>query len=249
MGAVQLPERGPGRNRPATVVSPSILSADFAQLAQEAEQMRQFGVRWLHVDVMDGHFVPNLTLGPPIIKSLRKHTALYLDCHFMVSNPGQWVKDSAAAGCNMYTFHIEAVLPSLAAAQHPAEPVVSLCGQIRDAGMHAGVAVKPGTPVDCLLPYIDAGLVDMVLVMTVEPGFGGQKFMPDMMPKVAALRSRYPELNIQVDGGLAPDTIAQAAAAGANVIVAGNAVFGATDRKQAIATLAAAVDSAASVSS
>ncbi len=164
----------------------------------------------------------------------------------MVSNPAQWIAPSAAAGANMYTFHIEAV-PGYDQQKQPIPAVLDLCNAVRAAGMHCGIAVKPKTPVSLLLPYIDAGLVDMVLVMTVEPGFGGQSFMPDMMDKVRALRKHSPTLNIQVDGGLAPSTIAQAADAGANVIVAGSAVFGASDRGGAVHTLAAAVDAAALV--
>lgn len=190
----------------------------------------------------DGHFVPNLTLGPPIIKSLRDATPLYLDCHFMVSNPAQWVAPAAKAGANMYTFHLEAVEGYNTGGTGAAK---ALCHAVREAGMHCGIAIKPATPAELLLPYIDAGLVDMVLVMTVEPGFGGQAFMPEMMDKVRTLRQHSPRLNVQVDGGLAPSTIQQAAEAGANVIVAGSAVFGVPDRAQAVATLAKAVDDAA----
>lgn len=190
--------------------------------------------------------MPNLTLGPPIIKSLRQATPLYLDCHFMVSNPTQWIAPAAAAGANMYTFHVEAV-PGYDETSIPAPAVVDVCKAVRAAGMHCGIALKPATPVSLVLPYIDAGLVDMVLVMTVEPGFGGQSFMPEMMDKVRDLRKHWPSLNVQVDGGLAPSTIKEAADAGANVIVAGSAVFGVADRGGAIHALASAIDAAAAV--
>eukprot|EP00163_Fabomonas_tropica_P002496 TRINITY_DN1190_c0_g1_i2.p1 TRINITY_DN1190_c0_g1~~TRINITY_DN1190_c0_g1_i2.p1 ORF type:complete len:186 (+),score=43.91 TRINITY_DN1190_c0_g1_i2:457-1014(+) len=166
---------------------------------------------------MDGHFVPNLTLGAPIIKCLRKHTDAFLDCHLMVSNPQQWVEDFAKAGASQFTFHIEA--------NGDAKETIKM---IKEHGMKAGIAVKPGTSVDIVIEL--AAELDMVLIMTVEPGFGGQSFMPEPLAKVKALRARYPELNIQVDGGLSPKTIDAAAEAGANVIVAGSAVFGAEDR-------------------
>lgn len=152
------------------------------------------------------HFVPNLTLGAPIVKSLRKHTGAFLDCHLMVSKPEQWVTDFADAGANGFTFHVEATNEPLA-----------LIDAIVGAGMRAGIALKPGTPVEAALTLLEAagpGKISMVLIMTVEPGFGGQSFMPGMMPKVAALRAAYPGLDIQVDGGLASGTIGAAAEAG-----------------------------------
>jgi ribulose-phosphate 3-epimerase len=180
---------------------------------------------------MDGHFVPNISIGSVVVASLRPHLpSAFLDCHLMVSHPEEWVSDFAKAGASQYTFHVEATTNAAA-----------LATQIREAGMQVGVAIKPKTPVDSVFGLCDANLVDMVLVMTVEPGFGGQSFMSEMMPKVQELRVRYPLLNIQVDGGLGPSTIEAAAAAGANIVVAGTSVFRAKSRRDVTVAMREAV--------
>lgn len=176
--------------------------------------------------------MPNLTIGPPVIKSLRAHSkAWFLDCHLMVSRPEQWVDDFAKAGASSITFHLEAT----------SDPD-ALMDVIHAKGMRAGIALKPKTPVEAVFPFVASGKCDMVLVMTVEPGFGGQAFMADMMPKVRALRQRFPALDIQVDGGIGPgETIDTVAAAGANVVVSGTGVFKAPDSRAAIAELRASI--------
>ena len=186
------------------------------------------------MDIMDGHFVPNLSFGPPVIASLRQAVPVdaFIDCHLMVSEPAKWIIPLQKAGASSLTFHLESQLPE--------QSVDAMIQQIRDAGMKVGMVIKPGTAVEELYPYIEK--IDLVLIMTVEPGFSGQSFMADMMPKVRALREQYPLLNIQVDGGLGPDTVDAAAEAGANVIVAASAIFGSTDRKGVIDLLRAGVD-------
>ena len=210
------------------LISPSILASDFSRLGAEAAAVEAAGADLLHIDVMDGHFVPNITLGIPVVKSLRKAAAIPFDLHLMISEPLRYIEDFANAGADWITVHAES--------DGDTRQAVDL---IHAMGKKAGVSVKPGTPADVLFPYLDA--LDMVLVMTVEPGFGGQSFMHDMLPKIRcvreACRSRGLSTPIEVDGGITKDTIPLAAAAGADVFVAGSFVFGAADRAAAIRQL------------
>lgn len=209
-------------------VSPSILAADFANLQFEIEKVARAGADMLHVDVMDGHFVPNISIGFPVLKSIRKVTELFFDVHLMISDPLNYIPKFAECGADGITFHFEAV-------DDPAQ-VISL---IHTLGKKAGVSLKPATPASELYPYLNQ--LDMVLVMTVEPGFGGQSFMDDMLPKIRELRAeanrRSIPLDIEVDGGITEKTAPLVRAAGANVLVAGSFVFHSEDPAAAIASL------------
>lgn len=213
---------------PAPLIAPSILSADFAHLADEAAAVT--GADWLHVDVMDNHFVPNLTLGLPVVQSLLKATDIPIDCHLMITEPDRWAIGYAEAGAYNVTIHAEAV----------ADPI-SAAANLRAAGAMAGLSLKPGTDLDDWVDVLQH--YDTLLVMTVEPGFGGQSFMPEMMAKVRRARSLvktgHLTVVVQVDGGINADTIEQAAQAGADCFVAGSAVYSAQDPAAAVAALRA----------
>ena len=206
-------------------ISPSILSCDYGKIAEELKDMELAGADYMHIDVMDGHFVPNLTLGAPVIKCIRKATDVPFDVHLMISDPLKYIDDFCDAGADIITFHTECD-----------SPIGETIDKILSRGVKASLTVKPKTPVEDIFPYLDK--LSMVLIMTVEPGFGGQSFMEDMMAKVSALRNeinaRGLDCEIEVDGGINEKTIAVAAAAGADVFVSGNALFSSADRKAAV---------------
>lgn len=201
-------------------IAPSVLSADFTRLAEEIRDVERAGCDLIHVDVMDGHFVPNLTIGPPVIRWIRKITKLPLDVHLMIDEPSRYLRDFRDAGSDWITIHVEAC-----------RDVSKTLQEIRALGAKPGISLRPKTPVSMIRPHLP--LVELVLVMTVEPGFGGQTFMPDMVEKVRQLKPVFSGL-ISVDGGINARTVKETAQAGANVFVAGNAIFAVPDRKQAI---------------
>jgi len=203
-------------------IAPSILSADFARLGAEIDSVRQGGADWLHFDVMDGLFVPNISVGIPVLKSVRKYTDMFLDVHLMIHRPGRYVSAFAEAGADLICVHLEADTP---------ENIHAALREIRGLGRKAGLALKPATAWDAALPFIEEA--DMFLVMTVEPGFGGQSFMTDMMPKLRTIRGWLDEKNpgceIEVDGGVNETTAVLCKENGANVLVAGSAWFKSKD--------------------
>lgn len=211
------------------LIAPSILSADFSNLESELQRAEQGGADWIHVDVMDGHFVPNLTIGPPVVKAIAKKTKLPLDVHLMITDPDQYLQDFAQAGSTHLIVHAEAC-------RHLERTLT----QIRALGMKAGVALNPATSEECLRYVLHA--LDQVLVMSVNPGFGGQKFITSVVPKITRIKEMfagagYTDIHVGVDGGINPTTAKTVCQAGATVLIAGQSVYGAPDLSQAIQSL------------
>ena len=208
------------------IVAPSILSADFSALRSQVQMVENAGSQYIHIDVMDGHFVPNLTLGPCVVESLRPHYKAVFDVHLMIENPEKYIESFVKSGADIITVHYET-----------AKDMNALIKQIKSFGVRVGITINPPTPVDVLLPYIDD--VDMVLIMTVNPGFGGQSLIEECLDKIRFLRQKYPKLDIEIDGGVKLENIDKVIDAGANIIVAGSAVFNAKDPEMVVKTIKA----------